>query len=118
MSQNNPITGMQVGILIPVIMACMLAAAGCVYLPGVHILGNTPDPIIGQWIGGELPASDLHVIFFENQTYFSRSFYLNQGEKTEGGKLEPKGQRAFHHAISHREYHRAGFMILRMIRST
>jgi len=76
---------MRTGLLIPVITACLLAAAGCVQLPGVHILGNTPDPVIGQWIGGELPASDLHVVFFENQTYFSRSFFLNQGEKTENG---------------------------------
>ncbi len=73
------------GMLVPVIMACVLATSGCFQLPGVHILENTPDPIIGQWIGGELPASDLHIVLFENQTYFSRSFYLNQGEKTEKG---------------------------------
>jgi hypothetical protein len=66
------------------IISCILLA-GCIQLPGIHILENTPDPVIGQWIGGEPPASDLHVIMFENQSYYTTSFYLNQGEKTEQG---------------------------------
>jgi hypothetical protein len=77
------------------VLACTLAVAGCIQLPGVHILGNSPDPIIGQWIGGELPASDLHIILFENQTYISRSFYLNQGEKTEAGNWSRKDSGRF-----------------------
>jgi hypothetical protein len=71
---------------------CFLLSAGCVQLPGIHIISNTPDPVIGQWIGGEPPASDLHVIFFENQTFISTSFYLNRGEETDTGtwtKTEP-----------------------------
>jgi hypothetical protein len=71
---------------------CFLLTAGCTQLPGIHIISNTPDPVIGQWIGGEPPASDLHVIFFENQTFISTSFYLNRGEVTETGtwiKIEP-----------------------------
>jgi len=67
------------------ILTVTFLAAGCIQLPGMHILRDSPDPAIGQWIGGEPPASDLHVIFYENQSYISRSFYLNQGEKTENG---------------------------------
>jgi hypothetical protein len=76
---------MRTGILVLLILAVTLLAAGCIQLPGVHILSIGPDPVIGQWVGGELPASDLHVILFENQTYMSRSFYLGQGEQTEYG---------------------------------
>jgi hypothetical protein len=34
---------------------------------------------------GGPPASDLHVILFENQSYYTTSFYLNQGERTDRG---------------------------------
>jgi len=50
--------------IISMIVFCSILIAGCVQLPGMHILRYTPDPVIGQWIGGELPASDRHVIFF------------------------------------------------------
>jgi hypothetical protein len=66
------------------IISCILLA-GCVQLPGIHILENTPDPVVGQWIGGEPPASDLHIILFENQTYYTRNFYINQREETDHG---------------------------------
>ncbi|MDD1685333.1 MAG: hypothetical protein LUQ19_05520 [Methanoregula sp.] len=66
------------------IISCILLA-GCIQLPGIHILEDTPDPVIGQWIGGEPPASDLHIVLFENQTYYTRSFYLNEREETEQG---------------------------------
>ena len=82
---------MRSGRIIPVIVFCLILTAGCI-LPGMHILSNTPDPIIGQWIGGELPASDRHIIFFENQTFFSTNFFLNRGETTDSGtwtKKEP-----------------------------
>jgi len=59
--------------------------AGCIQLPGMHILSNTPDPIIGQWIGGEPPASDLHIIFYENQTFVSVNFYLNREQMIGNG---------------------------------
>ncbi len=81
----------QVGIVC-VIVFCLLLTAGCIQLPGIHIISNTPDPIIGQWIGGEPPASDRHIIFYENQTFFSTDFFLNLGEATDTGtwtKIEP-----------------------------
>ena len=58
----------------------------------MHIISNTPDPVIGQWSGGELPASDRYIIFYENQTFFSTKFFLNSGETTDSGtwtKKEP-----------------------------
>ena len=83
---------MQSGSLVCIIVICSTLIAGCVQLPGMHILSNTPDPIIGQWIGGEPPASDLHIIFFENQTFLSTNFFLGSGQKTDTGnwiKKEP-----------------------------
>ena len=83
---------MQSGGIISVLVVCSILIAGCIQLPGMHILSNTPDPIIGQWIGGELPASDRHIIFYENQTFFSTNFFLNRGETTDSGiwtKKEP-----------------------------
>ncbi len=71
--------------LIAVIVFCCIITAGCIQLPGMHILSNTPDPIIGQWIGGEPPASDLHIIFYENQTFVSVNFYLNREQMIDNG---------------------------------
>lgn len=71
--------------LIAVIVFWCIMTAGCAQLPGMHILSNTPDPIIGQWIGGEPPASDLHIIFYENQTFVSVNFYLNREQITDNG---------------------------------
>jgi len=81
---------MQSGVIISVIVFCAILIAGCIQLPGMHILGNTPDPIIGQWIGGELPASDRHIIIYENQTFFSTNFFLNRGETTDTGNWTKK----------------------------
>ncbi|MCK9592526.1 MAG: hypothetical protein M0Q91_11020 [Methanoregula sp.] len=83
---------MQSGSIIFVIVFCSIVIAGCIQLPGMHILSNTPDPVIGQWIGGELPASDRHIILYENQTFFLTNFFLNRGETTDTGtwtKKEP-----------------------------
>jgi hypothetical protein len=83
---------MQPGGIVCVLVFCLLLTAGCVQVPGIHILSNTPDPVIGQWIGGEPPASDRHIIFFENQTFFSTDFFLNLGEATDSGtwiRIEP-----------------------------
>lgn len=77
------------GIVCIIVMSSILIA-GCIQLPGVHILSNTPDPIIGQWIGGELPASDRHIIFYENQTFFSTNFFLNRGETADTGNWTRK----------------------------
>ena len=73
------------GSILSVIVVCLLLIAGCIQLPGMHIISNTPDPIIGQWIGGEPPATDRHIIFYENQTFFSTNFFLNRGETTDSG---------------------------------
>ncbi|MDD1700938.1 MAG: hypothetical protein LUQ04_09120 [Methanoregula sp.] len=51
----------------------------------MHILPITPDPITGQWIGGEPPASDRHMIFYENGTFYSTNFFLNRGVTTDTG---------------------------------
>jgi hypothetical protein len=81
---------MQSGCIISAIVICSILIAGCIQLPGMHILSNTPDPIIGQWIGGELPATDRHIIFYENQTFFSTNFFLNRGETTDTGNWTKK----------------------------
>ena len=59
---------MRTGWPVLLVVVAVVFIAGCIQLPGVHILGNTPDPLIGQWVGGELPASDLHVILYENHS--------------------------------------------------
>jgi hypothetical protein len=71
--------------IVCLILFCSVLIAGCIQLPGMHILTNTPDPIIGQWIGGEPPATDRHIIFYENNTFFSVDFFLNRGETTDSG---------------------------------
>jgi hypothetical protein len=72
------------------ILFLSILLAGCIQLPGIHIISDTPDPITGQWIGGEPPASDRHIIFFENQTFFSVDFFLNRGETTDSGTWNKK----------------------------
>jgi len=91
MCQGYAFKRMHVGVVISVIVSGLLVTAGCIQLPGMHILSNTPDPVIGQWIGGELPASERHVIFYENQTFFSSDFFLNRGETTDSGKWAKNG---------------------------
>ena len=83
---------MHYGGIVSVIVVGFILAAGCTQLPGMHTISNTPDPVIGQWIGGELPASDRHMILYENQTYLSTNFFLGRGETTDNGtwtKKEP-----------------------------
>lgn len=67
------------------ILSALALACGCTTLPGMHTIGGPPDPIVGQWIGGEPPASDLHLIFYENGTYAMTNFYLNRGPDTDRG---------------------------------
>jgi len=81
---------MRSGSIISVMVFCSVLAAGCMQLPGMHILSNTPDPVIGQWIGGELPASDRHMIFYENQTFYSTIFFLNSKETMDSGTWSKK----------------------------
>jgi hypothetical protein len=77
--------------ILPVIFLCLILIAGCIQVPGMHVISDTPDPIIGQWIGGEPPASDLHLIFYENQTFLSINFYLNQEQTTDTGTWTKDG---------------------------
>ena len=81
---------MQSGSLVCIIVICSTLIAGCIQMPGMHVLSNSPDPIIGQWIGGEPPASDLHIIFFENQTFFSTNFFLGSGQSIDTGNWTKK----------------------------
>jgi hypothetical protein len=81
---------MQSGSIISLMVFCSVLAAGCMQLPGIHILSDTPDPIIGQWIGGELPASDRHMIYYENQTFYSTNFFLSSGETIDSGTWSKK----------------------------
>jgi len=81
---------MQSGCIVSVIVISSILIAGCIQLPGMHIISNTPDPVIGQWIGGEPPASDRHIIFYENQTFFSTSFFLNSRETVDTGNWTKK----------------------------
>ncbi|MHB8163278.1 MAG: hypothetical protein ACYDDV_02895 [Methanoregula sp.] len=76
---------MRTGIPVIIILAVILLAAGCIRVPGMHILQNAPDPVVGQWVSGEPPASELNMVFFENRTWISRSFYLGPGEKLDHG---------------------------------
>jgi len=72
------------------IFICSILIAGCIQLPGMHIISNTPDPVIGQWIGGEPPASDRHIILYENQTFIYTSFFLSSGETVITGNWTKK----------------------------
>lgn len=74
-----------------ILVFCVFLTAGCIQLPGIHSITDSPDPLIGQWIGGEPPETDMHVIFYENRTFFSMSFYISRGERRDTGtwtKLE------------------------------
>jgi len=71
--------------MVCILLLVSILIAGCIQLPGMHIISDTPDPVIGQWIGGEPPESDMHVIFYENRTFFSVSFFISRGETTDNG---------------------------------
>ena len=84
MRQNRSISIMQPSGIVCIVLLLSVLIAGCI-LPGMHVIGDTPDPLIGQWIGGEPPESDMHVIFYENQTFFSKNFFISRGEVTDTG---------------------------------
>jgi hypothetical protein len=71
--------------MVCIILLSLILTAGCIHLPRIHSISDTPDPIIGQWIGGEPPETDMHVAFYENQTFFSLSFFISRGETTDTG---------------------------------
>jgi hypothetical protein len=76
---------MQPGGIVCIILFSSVLLAGCTYLPGFHVISDTPDPLIGQWIGGEPPASEMHMVFYENLTFYSVNFFINRGEETDTG---------------------------------
>ncbi len=71
---------MRAGIPVILILTATLLTAGCFYLPGMHVLKDSPDPVAGHWVSGEPPATDLHILLFENRTYITHDFYLGQNE--------------------------------------
>ncbi|MDD1702008.1 MAG: hypothetical protein LUQ31_03390 [Methanoregula sp.] len=82
---------MRAGLLFPAgILVCILAA-GCIQIPGHSWMASSPDPVVGQWIGGEPPQTDFHMIFFENQTYLYSTYYLKRGEQIEQGTWTKTG---------------------------
>jgi hypothetical protein len=76
--------------IILIFIGCSILTAGCIGFPGTHFFSDSPDPIIGQWIGGEQPASDRHILFYENHTFFSSDFFINIGEKNDKGSWTKK----------------------------
>lgn len=78
-------SGMQSDGIVCMILFCSILIAGCIQLPGIHIISDTPDPIIGQWVGGEPPETDMHVIFYENQSFVSVNFFIRRGVETDFG---------------------------------
>lgn len=60
--------------------------SGCTMLPGYHIINDTPDPVIGQWISGEPPQSEMHIVFYENRTYLLQNHFINRDMIAESGK--------------------------------
>jgi hypothetical protein len=76
-------------------LVCILVSVlviGCMQIPGFHWIGSSPDPVVGQWVGGEPPQTDFHMIFYENQTYLYSSYYLERGEQVEQGNWTKTGQ--------------------------
>jgi hypothetical protein len=76
---------MQAAGMVCTMLFCVILGAGCMQIPGIHMISDTPDPIIGQWIGGEPPESDMHVVFYENQTFLSLSFFISTGVASDTG---------------------------------
>jgi len=87
---------MRPGFLFPAAMlVCILVSVlitGCMQIPGFHWIGSSPDPVVGQWVGGEPPQTDFHMIFYENQTYLYSTYYLERGEQVEQGNWTKTGQ--------------------------
>jgi len=86
---------MRAGLLLSAgMLVCILVsvlAAGCIQVPGISWAGASPDPVVGQWIGGEPPQTDFHMIFYENQTYLYSTYYLKRGVLVEIGNWTKTG---------------------------
>jgi hypothetical protein len=76
---------MEPGRLAIALILVLLLTAGCLRLPGIPVISDTPDPIVGQWIGGEPPQSDLHVVFYDNRTFYSLNSFIGRGVAAETG---------------------------------
>jgi hypothetical protein len=83
---------MRSDVIYGMLLLVAILIAGCIQLPGLHLISDTPDPVTGQWIAGEPPASELHMIFYENRTFYSIGFFLNRNDEIDRGtwtKIEP-----------------------------
>lgn len=78
--------------MICIVLLSSFLIAGCIQLPGIRSISDTPDPVIGQWIGGEPPESDIHVVFYDNGTFLSRNFFIRRGEETDTGTWSKVGR--------------------------
>jgi hypothetical protein len=67
------------------ILCLVMLLAGCIRLPGIPVISDTPDPLVGQWIGGEPPETDLHIVFYENRTFYAMSYFIGRGESADRG---------------------------------
>lgn len=76
---------MRYGYIPAIFIAVAILGTGCTGLSGIHIISDTTDPVISHWIGGELPLTDRHIIFYENRTFYSVNYFLNNGETIEEG---------------------------------
>ena len=81
---------MHSGLIPSGIILCLVVTAACIQLPGFQVPDNTSDPIVSHWIGGELPLTDRHIIFYENRTYLSANFFLGGEETIESGTWTKK----------------------------
>jgi len=77
------------GILLCLFMAA--AVPGCLWIPGLSWAGAAPDPVVGQWIAGEPPQTEFHMIFFENGTSLYAAYYLSRGGQVEPGNWTKTG---------------------------
>lgn len=81
-------------------IACLILfltslAAGCIQVPGIPVIPDAPDPVVGQWIGGEPPETDMHIVFYENGTFLSISFFIGRGQETDRGTWTKTGRGSY-----------------------
>lgn len=77
------------------VLFCLLAIAAvtaCIQVPGFPWTVAAPDPVVGQWVAGEPPQTDFHMVFFENHTYQYSTYYLQGGSQDETGNWTKTGQ--------------------------
>jgi hypothetical protein len=76
------------------ILLCLLVTAvvsGCIQVPGLPWAVTAPEPVVGQWIAGEAPQTEFHMIFYENGTYLYAAYYLTHGGQIVKGNWTKTG---------------------------